>query len=374
MGAALPPFAYVYSDSALAFEPPPVTVEVGGRRLQMGTSNTSNTLLTRLAHELVESAGLLDGDVLRIDPEPVPDEVLLSVHDRDYVERLRAASRDGGPWTADFAPVTAETFDAVRLAAGGATAAVDAVLDGRAGRALVQVRPPGHHAERDVAMGACYVNNVACAAERALARGAERVMIVDWDVHIGNGAERIFWDRDDVLAMSIHQAGWYPEGAGLARSTGGPGAEGATVNVPLPPAVADAGYLTVLEEVVAPVARAYRPDLIVLAAGQDPSIFDPMGRMAVSAAGFGAMAELLGEIADEVCGGRVVACTEGGYSHVYTPFCVAAVLGGLMRRKPGALVDPFEGDAELRLSQAPPDDRLRTAVETARSAQPRWFR
>jgi acetoin utilization deacetylase AcuC-like enzyme len=366
-------FAYVYSETALEFEPPPMTAEVGGRELQMGPTNSSTPLLTRLAHEVVESAGLLEGDVARIDPDPVPDEVLTRVHDEAYLEELRAASEDGGLWTADFAPVSEETWLCARLAAGGATAGVDEVLGGRAERAFVQVRPPGHHAERDAAMGACYINNVACAAERALSLGAERVMIVDWDVHIANGAERIFWDRDDVLALSIHQAGWYPTGAGLTESIGGPDAQGTTVNVPLPPAVADSGYLTVLEEIVGPVARGYEPDLMILAAGQDPSIFDPMGRMLVSAAGFGAMAELFGDIATDVCGGRIVACTEGGYNPMYSPFCVAAVVGGLRRLKPDGLVDPFEGDAELRLAAAAPDERLQTAVREARATQPRWF-
>jgi len=364
--------AYVYSPRALAFEPPPVSVEIAGRELELGPLNVSNTALTRLAHEVAERSGLLDGDVLRLEPDPVPEELLSRVHDPAYVERLRAASIEGGPWDADFAPVGPPTYDAATLAAGGAVAATDAVLDGHADRALLQLRPPGHHAERDAAMGACYLNNVACAAERARVRGAERVTIVDWDVHIGNGAERIFWDRDDVLALSIHLSGWYPEGAGLLEAIGGRGAEGATVNVPLPPAVANAGYLMVLEELVGPVVRAYRPDLIVLAAGQDPSIFDPMGRMLVSAAGFRAMTEWLVELATEVCDGRIVACVEGGYNHMYTPFCVAAVLAGLTASGADP-IDPFAGDPELRLALAPPDVRLERAVAAVKGAQPRWF-
>jgi acetoin utilization deacetylase AcuC-like enzyme len=366
----LPALAYVFSPRALEFEPPPVTVQVGGRRLEMGTMNVSNPLLTRLAHEVAEASGLLDG-LPRIDPEPVPLEVLLAVHEPDYVERVRAASLEGGPWEADFAPIGPKAWDAARLAAGGAVAAVDAVIDGRAERALVQLRPPGHHAEAARAMGACYFNNVACAAERARALGAERVMIVDWDVHIGNGAERIFWDRPDVLTLSIHQRDWYPDG-GLADSLGGRGAEGATVNVPIPPGATNAAYLQVLEQVVAPIARAFRPDLFVVAAGVDPSIFDPMGRMLVSAAGFGAMAEWLCELANEVSEGRVVACMEGGYSHMYSPFCAAATLGGMTGRVP-ELIDPFEGDAELRVALGPPDERVERAIEAVRKAQRRWF-
>ena len=116
--------------------------------------------------------------------------------------------------------------------------------------------------------------------------GVERVAIIDWDVHVANGAERIFWDRDDVLAISLHQQDWYPAHAGALRATGGPGAEGSTVNVPLPPATTDAGYRLAFDELVAPIVRAFRPDLIMVAAGQDASVFDPTGRMLVSAAGF----------------------------------------------------------------------------------------
>jgi acetoin utilization deacetylase AcuC-like enzyme len=366
----LPALAYVFSARALEFEPPPVTVELGGRRLELGTMNVSNPLLTRLAHDVAEASGLLDR-LARIDPEPVPEKVLLAVHEPDYVERLRAASLEGGPWDADFAPVGPKTWDAALLAAGGAVTAVDAVSDGRAARALAQVRPPGHHAEADRAMGACYLNNVACAAERAVGLGAERVMIVDWDVHIGNGAERIFWDRPEVLTLSIHQRDWYP-GGGLVDSLGGRGAEGANVNVPLPPGVTNAAYLRVLEQVVAPIARSYRPDLLILAAGVDASIFDPMGRMLVSAAGFGAMAEWLCELANDTSEGRVVACMEGGYSHMYSPFCAAATLGGMTGQVP-QLIDPFEGDAELRAALGPPDERVGRAIEAVRKAQGRWF-
>lgn len=362
---------YAYSPSVLEYSPPPMTADVGGVTLELGTMNVSNPLLTKLAHEVCERSDLL-GEVLMLDPKPAPGEVLLEVHDNGYIERLKEASLHGGPWTADFAPVTPLTWSAATIAAGGAVAAVDAVINGPADRAISQMRPPGHHAERNVAMGSCYLNNVACAAVRARALGAERVMIVDWDVHIGNGAERIFWDRDDVLAMSIHQYSWYPEGAGLLDSTGGSKAVSATVNVPLPPAVTNAGYLWVITDLVGPIARRYHPDLIIVAAGQDPSIFDPMGRMLVSATGFGAMTEWVGEIAEEVCEGRMVVCMEGGYNHLYSPFCAAAIVGALTGRVP-ELVDPFEGDVELRLAMEPPGKEVGEAIDAVRMAHPRWF-
>ena len=228
------------------------------------------------------------------------------------------------------------TWDAARLTVGGVLAAVDAVLDGRVRRALVHARPAGHHAEPDRAIASTYLNNVACGVEARPGPGVERVAIIDWDVHVANGAERIFWDRDDVLAISLHQQDWYPAHAGALRATGGSGAQGSTVNVPLPPATTDAGYRLAFDEIVAPIVRAFRPDLIMVAAGQDASVFDPTARMLVSAAGFRALAERVAQLADELTGGRLVASTEGGYSPIYNPFCLLGVLEGLAGESAGS--------------------------------------
>src|SRR3954451_4245101 len=233
----------------------------------LGSANVAQAVLTAQAHELIERSAL--GRLLaHIAPGPAPDEALLAVHTAEYLDRLRAACA-GGPWDGEYAPVTPETWDAARLTVGGVLAAVDAVLDGRVQRALVHARPAGHHAEPDRAIASTYLNNVACGAKHARAAGVARVAIIDWDVHVANGAERIFWDRDDVLAISLHQQDWYPAHAGALRATGGPRAAGATVNVPLPPATTDGGYRLAFEEIVVPVVRAFRPDLIMLAAGQD---------------------------------------------------------------------------------------------------------
>ena len=242
----------------------------------------------------------------------------------------------GRAWDGEYAPVSAATWDAARLTVGGVLAAVDAVLEGRVQRALVHARPAGHHAEPDRAIASTYLNNVACGAEHARAAGVERVAIVDWDVHVANGAERIFWDRDDVLAISLHQRDWYPAHAGALRATGGSGAEGSTVNVPLPPATTDAGYRLAFDEIVAPILRAFRPELIMVAAGQDASVFDPTGRMLVSAAGFRTLAERVACLADELADGRLVASTEGGYSPIYNPFCFLGVLEGLAGESAGS--------------------------------------
>jgi acetoin utilization deacetylase AcuC-like enzyme len=361
---------YAYSPRLLAHDPPPTVLEIAGRPFPLGTANVSHAVLTAQAHELVQRSSLKTS-LVPIELVAAPEEALLAVHTPEYLDRLRRAGA-GGPWDGEYAPVTPATWDAARLTVGGVLAAVDAVLAGRLPRALVHARPPGHHAEPDRAIASTYLNNLACGAERALARGAERVAIVDWDVHVGNGAERIFWDRDDVLAVSLHQRDWYPAHAGDVGSTGGRRAEGCTVNVPLPPATTDAGYLLAFDEIVAPIVRGFQPDLILVAAGQDPSAFDPTGRMLVSAAGFRALAGRVASLADEVAGGRVVVSTEGGYSPVYNPFCLLGVLEGLAGED-GGVTDPWVDEAAVRAARGPADDRVADVVAAVRRVQSRWF-
>jgi len=361
---------YAYSPRVLAHDPPAPTLQVGGEDFPLGSANVAQALLTAQAHDLVERSAL-SGSLERIAMAPAPDEALLAVHSEAYLARLRDACA-GGPWDGEHAPVTPGTWEAARLTVGGVLAAVDAVLDGGVARAFVHARPAGHHAEPDRAIASTYLNNVACGAEHARGRGAERVAIVDWDVHVGNGAERIFWDRDDVLAISLHQQDWYPAHAGALRATGGPGAQGGTVNVPLPAATTDAGYLLAFDEIVAPILRGFAPDVILVAAGQDASPFDPTGRMLVSATGFRAFAERVARLADELTGGRLVVSTEGGYSPIYNPFCLLGVLEGLAGRS-GAIPDPWHDDATVLAAGKPADDRVRAAVAAVRRAQPRWF-
>jgi len=360
---------YAYSPLVLAHDPPPSHAVVGGRPFPLGSANVAQAILTAQAHDLVTRSALA-GALERLEPAPAPEDALLAVHTEAYLTRLREACA-GGPWDGEHAPVTPATWDAARLTVGGVLAAVDAVLGGRLERALVHARPAGHHAEPDRALASTYLNNVACGAEHALRRGARRVAIIDWDVHVGNGAERIFWDRADVLAVSVHQQDWYPAHAGAVGATGGPGAEGRTVNVPLPPGTTDAGYLLAFDEVVAPAVRAFRPDLVLVAAGQDPSVLDPTGRMLVSAAGFRALAERAALLAEEVAGGRLVASTEGGYSPVYNPFCLLGVLEGLAGTG-GGIPDPWADDPAVRAAAGPADARVHAAVAAARRAQGPW--
>lgn len=264
------------------------------------------------------------------EPAPASDEALLRVHQATYLEYLRSTA--GRAVALDPDTVTSpQSFEVARLAAGAALAAVDAALDGAAGtRALALVRPPGHHAEADHAMGFCLLNNIAIAAAHARTRGVERVAIVDYDVHHGNGTQRTFYADPSVLFISTHQFPYYP-GTGAAREVGVDAGRGFTVNLPLEAGAGDADYEQVFRQVVLPVLRQFKPGLILISAGFDAHADDPLGGMRVSSAQFGRLTAMLVAVANESCGGRVVAVTEGGYDLPALGASLRAVVAALER-------------------------------------------
>jgi len=233
------------------------------------------------------------------------------VHDDDYLRRIsetagKASQLDPDTYTSP------ESHQIALMAAGAAVDAVERVMGGSHHAAVAMVRPPGHHAERDRAMGFCLYNNVAVAAAHARAHGAARVAIVDYDVHHGNGTQHIFDADPHVLYISTHQFPYYP-GTGAAHEIGrGPG-KGFTVNVPLEVGAVDEDYHLVFTSVVLPVLRQFEPDLIVVSAGFDAHERDPLGGMRLSTEAFAAMTRDLRAVADECCRGRMVSVTEGGY-------------------------------------------------------------
>jgi acetoin utilization deacetylase AcuC-like enzyme len=238
------------------------------------------------------------------------DEELLRIHTPDLVRAIEATAGS------DFLLLDPDTYtsrgsaEAARLAAGGLVDLTVEVLAGRLDNGFALVRPPGHHAEADRAMGFCLFNNVAVAAKAAQANGLRRrVLIVDWDVHHGNGTQHSFWDDPSVLYFSTHQFPFYP-GTGAADDAGAGAGLGYTVNVPWPSGMGDADFLAAFDRLLLPIAERFRPDLVLVSAGFDAADGDLLGGMRVSPAGYAAMTERLGRLA----GGRIVLALEGGYN------------------------------------------------------------
>jgi acetoin utilization deacetylase AcuC-like enzyme len=246
-------------------------------------------------------------------PQAATRAAIERIHSSQYIDQIDALRGKSARLDADTA-VSPASVDAAYLAAGTAIMAVEAVIDGTSQGAFALVRPPGHHAERDRAMGFCLFNNMAIAAAHAIAqRGCRRVLIVDWDVHHGNGTQHAFEDRRDVLVFNTHQHRLFPDTGELNESGRGEG-EGFTVNCPLPPGMNDATYLAIFQRVLIPIADQYRPDLVLVSAGFDGHRDDPLGGMALTDEGFANLCALVRDIARRHANGRLALILEGGYN------------------------------------------------------------
>jgi acetoin utilization deacetylase AcuC-like enzyme len=247
-----------------------------------------------------------------ITPEAATVDQIASIHGRRYIDQVKSVCEQGGGYLDLDTVLSRDSYDAALMAAGGTIAAVDAVLAGY-NCAFALVRPPGHHAMPNRGMGFCIFNNVAVATRHAQAKGLKKVLIVDWDVHHGNGTNAIFYADKSVMYFSTHQFPHYP-GTGRMTEVGADGAEGTKVNVPLPSGTGDQGYLMVFREILKPIALEFRPDIVLVSAGHDPHKADPLGGMKLTSSGFGAIAGVVKEVADICCQGRLAATLEGGYN------------------------------------------------------------
>jgi acetoin utilization deacetylase AcuC-like enzyme len=292
-----------------------------------------------------------------IKPARATEDDVLLIHTRQHLEMIRKAAAAGGRWIDSDTHVSERSFETALLSVGGALGVIGLWDEGLAPFALV--RPPGHHATPDRAMGFCLFNNIAIVAATLLERGLERVAIVDWDVHHGNGTQAAFLDDPRVLFVSLHQWPLYP-GSGWFTETGVGDGEGFTVNVPLPPGSHDGDYAHAFAEVVEPIVRQFEPQALLVSAGQDAHVDDPLASMMVTEHGYGHMALRVLVLAQELCEGRLGLILEGGYDRVASAHSCEAIMRALAAER-----TPAVGEAGAR-SMA--------AVERAVATQQRYWR
>ena len=303
----------------------------------------------------VENAGRLEAIISHLEqtglkqqltpikPRPATVEELSLVHHEQYISYIQAVAQKGGGWLDADTVMSPNSYDAALYAAGGVIKATEAVMNGEVASAFALVRPPGHHATPQRAMGFCLFNNAAIAAKYALARyGLERILIIDFDVHHGNGTQEAFYDNPQVLYVSTHLYPFYP-GTGDIGEAGSGEAEGTTLNIPLPSGCGDAEYEQVFKEIVAPAAKRFKPQLILVSAGYDPHWTDELALMQVSVSGFARMVKIIKELAEELCNGRLVFSLEGGYNLTALAASVKTTLDVLLGNT----------DIEDRLGQPP---------------------
>lgn len=283
-----------------------------------------------------------------IEIEPATDEQILRVHQSEYLDLLHRVAYGDGPvrFDADTYALP-ESPEIARLAAGGVIAAVDAVLGGDAVNGLCAVRPPGHHAVPRGAMGFCLLGNIAIGARHAqAAHGLKRVMIVDYDVHHGNGTQDSFYDDENVLFLSTHQSPFYP-GTGALNETGQGTGDGYTVNIPLPAGMDDVKYAQVYDEIVWSVARRFRPELILVSAGFDAHWTDPLAGMRLTLKGYAHITRELIRMSEELCGGQILFVLEGGYDLDALAHGVCNIAYALLGDE--TISDPMEGGSSARV-------------------------
>ncbi len=283
------------------------------------------------AGRLVSIYGMLDQtgisrEVKTVELRKATREEILAIHSEAHYRAIEHTQGKEGTYLDGDTPASPKSFEAALFAAGSLIELTRSVLSGELDSGFALVRPPGHHAERDRAMGFCLFNNVAIAAAWALReKGLQRVLIADFDVHHGNGTQHSFYETDQALYFSTHRYPFYP-GTGYFNEVGKNRGEGFTVNVPLPGGMGDAEFDAVYSKVLIPIARAYRPELILISAGFDSYYQDPLGGMEMTEQGFARLGSIFIRLADELCQGKLVLALEGGYAVEGSARCIREIM------------------------------------------------
>jgi acetoin utilization deacetylase AcuC-like enzyme len=291
-------------------------------------------IVTRLREKMLsESAG---SRVKLLRPAPASPEWITAIHTPQYFERVKKSCQDGTEYLDSVdTPISPESYKVALAAVGGVLSAIDKVMAGEIRNAFCAIRPPGHHALKDRAMGFCLFNNVAIGARYVQKRyELPKVLIVDWDVHHGNGTQAVFYDDPTVLYFSIHQYPFYP-GTGSDEEKGTGKGLGYNINVPMPAGCGDKEYVKAFEGILRPRAIEFDPDFILISAGFDAHKDDPLGGMNVTAQGFAEMTTIVKDIAEKCCDGRIVSVLEGGYNLDGLADSVEAHVSVLQEQMPG---------------------------------------
>ena len=301
-----------------------------------------NAETKRRIHELVHVSGLLE-HLDQVKPRHATEQEILRVHTPEHLDYIKAQSAlpKGGDAGDGFSPLGHGSYEIATLAAGGMIELSSAVARGEITNGYALIRPPGHHATPAAGMGFCLFNNIAITIKHLQAElGVERIAVVDWDVHHGNGTQSVFYSDPSVLTISLHQANCFPPDSGWIHENGEGAGAGAAINVPLPPGTGPAGYLYVMDEVVIPALDRFQPDMILIACGFDASVLDPLGRQMLAASSFAELTRRVMAAADRLCGGRITVAHEGGYNPTYVPYCGLAVMETLSGHDTG-FTDPL---------------------------------
>lgn len=339
------------------------TMPIGGLVQPLASGGLpENPETKRRLRNLMEVTGLMRELDVRSAPEATRED-LLRVHPQAYVDEFKRLSDTGGGELGLRTPFAAGGFEIASLSAGLAIAAVEAVATGDLDNAYALSRPPGHHALPDFPNGFCLLANIAIAIEAAKAKGlVSRVAVLDWDVHHGNGTEAIFYDRDDVLTISLHQEGNYPLDTGALADRGKGAGEGCNINLPLHAGAGHTAYLHALDRIVIPALEAFNPDMIIVACGFDASIVDPLARMQATMETFAEMTRRIKQTAAKLCDGKLVLVHEGGYSEAYVPFCGHATIAALADSDITA-PDPHGKNYHVRQPSSKFDAFLRASID-----------